>query len=126
VNAQHDEHGEAVTETVILVPVLLLLVTVVIQFGLWYHAQHVVQAAAQEGARGARAYGATPDDGVERASAFLRRAAGASVQAIDVTTESTADRVSVWVRGEAPAVLPGLRLQVGAVATSPLERFSTP
>ena len=48
-----EESGEATTEMVLIVPVLLLLLLVVVQFGLWYHAQHVVQAAAQEGTRAA-------------------------------------------------------------------------
>ena len=54
-----EESGEATTEMVLIVPVLLLLLLVVVQFGLWYHAQHVVQAAAQE-ARGPRASRARP------------------------------------------------------------------
>jgi Flp pilus assembly protein TadG len=36
-----DESGAATTEVVLLTPVLLFLVMIVIQFGLWYHAQHV-------------------------------------------------------------------------------------
>src|SRR5438874_7444662 len=43
------DHGSVTTETVLLTPVLLFLVMIVIQFGLWYHAEHVAKAAAQEG-----------------------------------------------------------------------------
>lgn len=121
-----DERGEAVTETVIIVPALLLLIMVVIQFGLWYHAQHVVQAAAQEGARAARAEGATADDGLDRATAFVARVGGDSVKGPEVTSERSADAVTVRVAGKAPAVVPGLRLGVRAAAVSPVEEFSAP
>ena len=61
------DRGSATTEAVLLTPVLLFLVMLVIQFGLWYHAQHVAQAAAQEGVRSARVEGSTADAGRTRA-----------------------------------------------------------
>ena len=45
-----DERGDATTELVLVTPVLLLLIAFVVQFALWYHASHVAEAAAQEGA----------------------------------------------------------------------------
>ena len=120
------ERGEAVTETVLLVPVLILLIMVVIQFGLWYHAQHVVQAAAQEGARAARSEGATGEEGADRASAFLARVGSRVVESPDVQAERLADSVTVRVEGHAPAVVPGLQLAVRASASSPTEEFSAP
>ena len=121
-----DERGDAVTETVLLVPVLMLLIMLVIQFGLWYHAQHLVQAAAQEGARAARAESATAEDGRVEADSFLRETAGQSVRGADIEAERTIDSATVSVVGEAPAVIPGLRLAVRASATSPVEEFSAP
>jgi len=126
VNGRRDERGEAVTEMVILVPALLLLIMLVVQFGLWYHAQHVVQAAAQEGARAARAEGATPEEGAERASAFLSSVGGEAVQNAEVDAARTGDVVTVRVSARAPAVVPGLRLDVAAAATSPAEEFRAP
>lgn len=111
---------------VILVPALLLLIMLVVQFGLWYHAQHVVQAAAQEGARAARAEGATPEEGAERASAFLSSVGGEAVQNAEVDAARTGDVVTVRVSARAPAVVPGLRLDVAAAATSPAEEFRAP
>jgi Flp pilus assembly protein TadG len=121
-----EERGEAVTETVIVVPALILLIMVVIQFGLWYHAQHVVQAAAQEGARAARAEGATADEGLDRATAFVAQVGGDSVEGPEVTSDRSPDGVTVRVTGTAPAVVPGLRLGVRAAAVSPLEEFTAP
>ena len=81
------ENGDAVTETVILVPVLLLLIMTVVPFGLWYHAEHVAQAAAQEGVRAARSEGSTADDGKARTEQFLS-ATGSSVIDDTVVTGS--------------------------------------
>ncbi|MGE4086327.1 MAG: TadE/TadG family type IV pilus assembly protein, partial [Vicinamibacterales bacterium] len=39
------ERGDATVEAVLAVPVLLLLIMTVIQFGLYFHAQHTVTAA---------------------------------------------------------------------------------
>ena len=118
-----EESGEATTEMVLIVPVLLLLLLVVVQFGLWYHAQHVVQAAAQEGTRAARVEGATADDGSRRAELFLARSGGAVVDDPAVLADRTATEVRVQVSGQAVAVIPGLHLTVKAAATSPTEEF---
>ena len=103
------ERGEAVTETVLLVPVLLLLIMLVIQFGLWYHAEHVVQAAAQEGARAARAEGATAEDGRARAEQFVTTTGGGSRQLNEIhsvgllTTDATGNVIPRLAR-ELPRV----------------------
>ena len=54
-----DERGDATIEAVLVVPVLLLMIMTVIQFGLWYHASHTLKAAAQEGVRASRIDGGT-------------------------------------------------------------------
>ena len=42
-----DERGDATVETVMAVPVVLFLIMVVIQAGLWFHGAQIVEAAAQ-------------------------------------------------------------------------------
>lgn len=117
------EDGDAVTETVIVVPVLLLLIMAVVQFGLWYHAEHVVQAAAQEGVRAARALDGTPEGGWERAHRFLAVTAASLIE--DPAIQATRDdrQAAVEVTGRAVAVIPGLHLGVHARAVSATESF---
>jgi Flp pilus assembly protein TadG len=117
------EEGIATTEAVLVTPVLLLLVMTVFQFGLWYHAQHVATAAAEEGARTARAEQGTATAGRARAEAFLDQAGPTIVQDRTVDAARTADTVTVTVHGTAVAVIPGLHLSISATATSPVERF---
>ena len=119
-----DERGEATTELVLVTPVLLLLIAFVLQFALWYHASHVAEAAAQEGARAARAFGGSADAGRETAEHFLAETGPKIVVAPEVTATRDADTARVEVRGHAVTLVPGLRLGITASAESPTERFS--
>jgi Flp pilus assembly protein TadG len=118
-----DERGSATTEVVLLVPVLLFLIMLVVQFGLWFHAQHVAQAAADEGARAAKVEGRTSADGAARANAFLNQAASELLDDRAVDANRTPELATVTVRGHVVAVVPGLHLAVRARATDPVERF---
>jgi Flp pilus assembly protein TadG len=117
------DRGSATTEAVLLTPVLLFLVMLVIQFGLWYHAQHVAQAAAQEGVRSARVEGSTADAGRTRAVDFLAGAGPTIVEDPVVTATRDAETATVTVHGHAVTVVPGFSLSIDASATSPVERF---
>src|SRR5437588_13114100 len=68
-------------ELVVVFPFVMFILLLVFQFALWYHASHVAQAAAQEGARVARlalppgapvgAEQAQADTGKQRALDFI-------------------------------------------------------
>lgn len=118
-----DERGDATVEAVLAVPVLLLLVLLVIQFGLYYHAAHTAEAAAQDGARAARVEGASAADGVDRARTFMADAAPTLVDDVTITATRDTDTARVEVRGVVHAIVPGLNLTVHADAESPVERF---
>lgn len=119
-----DERGEATTELVLVTPVLLLLIAFVVQFALWYHASHVAEAAAQEGARAARAFGGSAAAGEERAEHFLAETGPTIVVGPEVTATRNARTARVEVRGHAPSVVPGMRWAVTASAESPTELFT--
>jgi Flp pilus assembly protein TadG len=117
------QSGIATTEAVLVTPVLLFLVMLVIQFGLWFHAQHVAQAAAEEGARAARSASGSASAGQERSEAFLDQAGATIITDRVVTASRTADIVTVQVHGRSVNVVPGIALPINATATSPVERF---
>ena len=119
----HDERGDETIEAVLITPVLLLFIMVVIQFGLWYHASHVAEAAAQEGASAARVEAATADDGRVRAQQFMADAAPALVDGVTVTATRDTEVARVEVDGPVHSLVPGLTLHVHAEAQSPVERF---
>lgn len=124
--AQQNERGEATTEAVLVVPVLILLIFTVIQFGLWYHASSVTRAAAQEGVREARVAGGTSASGQATAESFLQQTAGSLISGTSVTANRTADTTDVTVNGTVISVVPFLHLPVSGHAAAVTERFRAP
>jgi Flp pilus assembly protein TadG len=118
-----DERGDAAIEAVLAVPVLLLMIVIVIQFGLWYHASHTLKAAAEEGVRTARVEGGSAAEGQVRAAQFMANAAPTLVEDVRVTATRDGENARVEVRGSVHALVQGLNLSVHAEAQSPVERF---
>jgi Flp pilus assembly protein TadG len=117
------EQGSTTTELVIAMPALLLLIMSIIQFGVWYHASHVAEAAAQEGVRAARVEGGSAAAGQTRAQEFV--ASAAPTLLVDVAVQSTrsTETARVEVTGTVRSIIPGLTLPVHTEAESPIETF---
>ena len=122
------ETGAAATETVLITPALLLLLMLIVQFALWFHASHVASAAAQEGARAARLEGGTEAAGVAKANALLDSLGQKIIteRRVRPRGSAAADTAGVEVTGYSVPVVPGLRLPVRAVSEGPVERFRAP
>ncbi len=120
------ERGTAALELAIVAPVLMVLVLGIVQFGLWYHAEHVARTAAVEAARLAAAEDGTQSDAEARASDVLSAGLGRAAEspAIDVTIGSgtVQARVTARLRGLLP--IPGFSSFVlRGDATAYRERF---
>jgi hypothetical protein len=117
------DDGSTVVEAVLVIPVLMLLLLLVVQFALWSHAAQVAQLAASTGDRTARSVGGGPAQGVDRAQSIL------SGPGSDVTSSKVAysmlpgDVVEVTVSGSAESILPGLSLPVSAKVVGPIQEF---
>ena len=120
------ERGSAAVELVLLTPLLMVCVLVVVQFALWQHARHVLLAAAQEGARVARAQGATAEDGRLRAQSYIGQIGPDLVTAPTIQVDRSLDLVTVRIRGQAVNIVPGVPLRVTATSAGPVERFRAP
>ena len=118
-----DENGSSSLQTVLVMPVLLLLITAIVQFAVWYHAAHVAIAAAQDGARAARVEAATDADGQARASQLLDQLGHGVLVEPNVSVTRDAQTVRVEIHGYAPQLVPLLRLPVNAVSVGSIERF---
>ena len=70
------EEGSVSLQLAIIFPAVLLLILLAVQAGLWFHARHLAQAAAQEGLRAARQYDGSSSAGQTAASGLLGRDAG--------------------------------------------------
>lgn len=120
------DRGSTSLELAIVFPVLLMLITAVIQYGLWFHARSVALTAAEEGVTAARTTGAHTGAGTDRALAFVAEHASASLLDPAAHQTATPTEVTVTVTGRSLAVLPGLAMAVTGTATGPVERLTTP
>jgi Flp pilus assembly protein TadG len=117
----HDQDGVIASQLAILMPGLLLLIMLAVQFGLWAHATQLARAAADEAAYTA----ALPDttDATAHAAAASLLAQAGHLTHPDITLTRTPDRVAATVTGVAPQVVPGWRWSVSATAAAAPERF---
>jgi Flp pilus assembly protein TadG len=116
-------------EFVILTPVLFFLIFATVQFALYFFADHVAQAAAQAGAREARATadaqpGAWRGEAREVVDSYIRQLGPQLVLSPRVTMlQPEQNTVGVEITARVPAVFPGLDLTVHARSAGPVERF---
>jgi len=108
-----------------VVPVMMLVVLVVIQFALWAHAAQVVQLAASEGDRAARTMGGGAGAGQAEAESVLSSAGSVVTSGSATVSVRPGEQVAVTVTGQAEAVLPWLRLPVSATRVGPVQEFRT-
>jgi Flp pilus assembly protein TadG len=121
------DRGSVSLELAIVFPALLLIVTALIQYALWFHARSLALAAAQQGVSVARAYHSTPAAGRGSALAFIAEHGADTLLNPDATTSTPATgQVQVIVTGWSVSVLPGVAgIAVSQSAAGPLERFTT-
>ena len=115
-----DQRGVAALEFVLVVWLFLILVLGALQFGLWWHAQHVVLGAAQDAARLAAVEDGTPAAGQARAAELLRVGLGADAT-VTATSEVRRDDqlAAATVTAQLRPLLPfgeGIRLHATAHA----------
>ena len=121
------DRGSVSVELAIVFPVLLVIVTALIQYALWFHARSLALAAAQQGVAVARAYGSTPVAGRDSALAFVTDHGAHTLLSVSATASNPAvGQVQIVVTGRSLSVLPGVAgLAIRQSATGPVEKFTT-
>ena len=117
-------------------PLVLVVAMGLVQFALFEHAQNVVLAAAEDGARVAAAHNATEKDGEVRANQVLQAGLGSYAQAPTAVATflpvgaNPPDRVQVIVTAKLPVIVPiplgGGTLPLSATASMSKEHFRGP
>ncbi|MBB2943256.1 Flp pilus assembly protein TadG [Actinoplanes lutulentus] len=123
--AAHSDTGAATAELVIAMPLLLLIIMMVIQAGVWMHATHVAQAAASRAATTAAAYESSAGVGRRTGRDTLSAIGSGVLKNPSVSVTRTATEVRVEIRGHAGTVVPGMAWDVRAVVVRPVERWVT-
>jgi Flp pilus assembly protein TadG len=107
--------AQSIVEVAVIFPLLILAGVGVIQFALWMHAEGVVTAAVQDGARVASSETRTLADGHAAAAALLRDGLGPTALLVNVVSTEDATAVRFEAAGNLPAIFPW-----GPVTTVPL------
>ncbi|MFH9003623.1 TadE family protein [Streptomyces afghaniensis] len=127
--AARGDSGMTAIEFVLLTPVLFFMIFATVQFALYFFADHVAQAAAQAGARKARATadeqpGAWRGEAQDVVDSYIRQLGPQLVLAPDVKMlQPDQNTVGVEIEARVPTVFPGLDLTVHAQSAGPVERF---
>nr|WP_241740897.1 TadE family protein [Streptomyces sp. L2] len=123
------DSGMTSIEFVFLTPVLFFMIFATVQFALYFFADHVAQAAAQAGARKARAVahdhpGTWADEAKTVADSYIGQLGPKLVLSPDVEPLQTdPNTVGLQITAHVPTVFPGLDLTVHARSAGPVERF---
>ncbi|MGW5133196.1 TadE family protein [Streptomyces sp. NPDC004135] len=123
------DSGMTAIEFVLLTPVLFFMIFATVQFALYFFADHVAQAAAQAGARKARATadeqpGGWRGEARDVVDSYIRQLGPQLVLSPDVTMlQPEQNTVGVEIEARVPTVFPGLDLTVHAQSMGPVERF---
>jgi len=107
--------AQSIVEVAVVFPLVVLAGVGVIQFALWMHAEGVVTAAVQDGARVASSETRTLADGHAAAAALLRDGLGPTALLVNVISTEDATAVRFEAAGNLPAIFPW-----GPVTTVPL------
>ncbi|KAB8161478.1 pilus assembly protein [Streptomyces sp. 3MP-14] len=125
------DRGSSAIEFVFLTPVMFFMIFGAVQFALYSFAEHVAKAAAQAGARTARAQADADPDGwrgaaESKAYDYIDQLGPGLFTArprVDALPGTGAFTVRVEVEGNVPSILPGVDLTVSAASEGPVERF---
>ena len=123
--SQRDK-GETSAQVVLVVPVIILVLMLAIQAGLYFHTSNVAGAAAAQGATAASSVNITSSVAVQLGQTSARNfvtAAGAQLLATPLVVVG-AGIVSVTVQVKVPRIIPFFSSSVGRSVIEPLERFT--
>lgn len=118
-----DEDGFSTLEAVVVIPVVVIITMLVIQYVMLWHARNLAEAAAQNGLRVARGYQATAAQGQVSAAHYLETVAGSLLQDRHVDAHRSATTAEVTVHASVLSVVPFGSYTVDETASGPVERY---
>ena len=117
------DRGYSVVEFVIIVPVMMGMILLLLQVGLFLLARQVAVAAAREGVQVARDYQGSDADARDQTRVYLHTAAPILLSRPRVDLTRTPTTITIRVRARVLAPLPVLAWAIDAHASGPVERF---
>ena len=120
---RRDERGLAAPELVVIMPLVMLIFLMLVQWSVQLYNDRIVHAAAREAAVDAASWEGTEDAGRQTANEYLADS-GSDLSNTSVKINVGATEVTVTVSGDVMTLLPGFTKRVSATATVPRERFA--
>ena len=121
---QDGDRGSASLEAAVILPLVVILTLLVVQFVMLWHGRHVAQAAAQSAARTAAAYQSTAGAGQSAGTEYIAGVAPTLLTQFSVQVDRDAGQAVASVHAEVLAIVPFTSFTVDEQATSPIEAFT--
>jgi Flp pilus assembly protein TadG len=118
-----DERGAGAVEFILVMPVLMLIFLLLVQWAVQLHSDRIVHAAAREAAVEAAAWEGGATAGRQTADSYLDDV-GSDLSNTSVDVHVGLTDATVTVSGDVLTLLPGLHIRVSATAKVPKERFA--
>lgn len=115
------DSGLSTVQLTIAAPLLLWWLMLIVQYGLWWHAKQVADAAAAEAVDAAQTPTGTSGMGESAARSLLAQAG--NLEDVRIVVNRGTSEVTVEVQGDAPQLVPGYSWEVTSRASAPVERF---
>ena len=117
------DRGYNILEAAIILPVIIILTLLVVQFALLWHGRHIAAAAAADAARSAAGYQSTAGRGQADAADFLAAVAPHLLTGAVVTVTRGPRQVTTTIHAHVLSVIPFGSFSVDEHASAPLEQF---
>lgn len=118
------DRGSATVELAIVMPLVMLLLMVVVQAGVYFHTQAVATTAAREAVDAARVANGTTAAGSATAKEFLDQS-GQALENRHVEVARDGTIATATVSGGVASVLFGVPFRVSVTVSAPLERATS-
>ena len=120
---RRDESGAATPEMLVVVPTLMLILMLVVQWSVQLYNDRLVHAAAREAAVAAASWDGTETSGRQAATQWLS-GNGNDLSNTDVKVTVKTNEVTVTVSGDVSTLVPGMSKRITATATVRREKFA--
>lgn len=118
------ERGDVNISAALLWPVMLAIIWLSLQTGLYFFGRQVALSAAEQGAATARSQPVSTTRANTAATTFMASAAGGLVTDPQVTTTVQGASVRVQVTGNAVSLVPGVTFTIHQESVQPIERIT--
>lgn len=116
--------GFSTLEAVIVIPVVIVMTMVSVQYVMVWHGRNVAEAAARNGLRVARGYQATAPQGSASCAHYLDSVADKMLADRRCTVERGGQTVNVTVHATVMSVIPFGSFTIDEAASGPVEVFN--